>query len=149
MTLRFALLALAISLSPVLLSAAVQYSAPVSQTVGTEPRLPRKKSFFPNEHARRYHYRLLKRDTGAAARFVLWAILIGLVLYGLLYYLIYYKAGGFVGWVWGVLFSAIGGVVIGVIIVMLIRWLLFCFSGLLFRLRVPAFRRRYRRCPAR
>jgi len=47
MTLRFALLALAISLSPVLLSAAVQYSAPVLQTVGTEPRLPRKKSFFP------------------------------------------------------------------------------------------------------
>ena len=148
MTLRFALLALAISLSPVLLSAAVQYSAPVLQTVGTEPRLPRKKSFFPNEHARRYHYRLLKSDTGAAARFVLITTLVGLLLYGLLL-LVYIRAGGIVGWVWGILISSIGGVVIGVIIVMLIRWLLFCFSGLLFRLRVPAFRRRYRRCPAR
>ena len=148
MTLRFALLALAISLSPVLLSAAVQHRPPTRQAAETELRMPRKKSFFPNEHARRYHYRLLKKDTGAAARFVLLAILTGLLLYGLLY-LIYYKAGGFYGWPWGVLFSAIGGVVIGVIIVMLIRWLLFCFSGLLFRLRVPAFRRRYRRCPAR
>jgi len=147
MTLRFALLAISIMLSPVLLSAAVQYSAPTSQVVGTEPRLPRKKSFFPNEHARRYHYLQLRRDTGAAARFVLLAILIGLVLYGILYYLIYYNQGGFYGWPWGVLLSSIGGVVIGVIIVMLIRWLLFWLRGLLFRLRVPAFRRRYRRCP--
>ncbi|HRF41972.1 MAG TPA: hypothetical protein PK198_24435 [Saprospiraceae bacterium] len=149
MTLRFALLALAITLSPVVLSAAVQYSAPVSQTVGTAPRLPRKKSFFPNEHARRYHYLQLRRDTGAAARFVLLAILIGLVLYGLLYYLIYAGEGGIYGWTWGVLLSAIGGVVIGVIVVMIIRWLMFWLSGLVFRLRVPAFRRRYRRCPVR
>lgn len=148
MTLRFALLALAITLSPVVLFAAVQYSAPVSQTAGTAPRLPRKKSFFPNEHARRYHYLQLRRDTGAAARFVLLAILIGLVLYGLLY-LIYYKAGGFYGWPWGILLSAVGGVVIGVTVVMIIRWLLFWLSGLVFRLRVPAYRRRYRRCPVR
>lgn len=148
MTLRFALLALAITLSPVVLSAAVQYSAPVSQTAGTAPRLPRKKSFFPNEHARRYHYRLLKSDTGAAARFVLITTLLGMLLYGLLL-LVYIRAGDIVGWVWGVLISSIGGVVIGVIIVMLIRWLLFWLSGLVFRLRVPAFRRRYRRCPVR
>lgn len=148
MTLRFALLALAISLSPVLLSAAVQHRPPTRQAAGTELRMPRKKSFFPNEYARRYYYRLLKKDTGAAARFVLLAILTGLLLYGLLY-LIYYKAGGFYGWPWGVLLSSIGGVVIGVIIVMVIRWLLFWLRGLLFRIRVPAFRRRYRRCPVR
>lgn len=145
---RFALLALAITLSPVVISAAVQYGAPVSQTAGTAPRQPRKKSFFPNEHARRYRYHQLRRDTGAAARFIIITTLLGLLLYGLLY-LIYLKAGGVAGWVWGILLSSIGGVVIGVTVVMLIRWLLFWFSGLVFRIRVPAFRRRYRRCPVR
>ena len=148
MTLRLVLLALAISLSPLLLSAAVQHRPPTRQAAETELRLPRKKSFFPNQHARRYHYRLLKSDTGAAALFVLITTLSGLLLYGLLL-LAYTKASGIYGWPWGILLNAIGGVVIGVIIVMIIRWLLFWFSGLRFRLRVPAFRRRYRRCPVR
>ena len=73
MTLRLVLLALAISLSPLLLSAAVQHRPPTRQAAETELRLPRKKSFFPNQHARRYHYRLLKSDqAGFIRRFGRW-----------------------------------------------------------------------------
>lgn len=144
MALRLALFVL--FLLPLPSSAAVLQKKHPSTTIARKAPPPRKKSFFPNKYAARYRYRLLRHNTRAAVRFILITALVGIFLYGLLY-LAYLNAGGIYGWVWGILFSSVGGVIMAVTAVVLIRWLLLGLGQLLLRLRIPAFRQRYRRCP--
>ena len=105
---------------------------------------PRKR-YLPRDYSRRFQFRSLVRDTGKTMRWLLWGMLSWGGFYGLLS-IAYRRQGGIEGAAWGGILIGFWVVAAILVITLLVRGLVFAFTGLWRLFNRRRFRRRFQRC---